>query len=62
MPWAPAAGLGWRGPRPGGPEMTELMLDGIDFGAEDRTVEFYPGFGETARRIARERPRSYTGV
>lgn len=42
--------------------MTELLLDGIDFGPEDRVVEFYPGLGETARRIARERPRSYTGV
>lgn len=42
--------------------MTELMLDGIDLGSEDRVVEFFPGFGETARRIARERPRSYLGV
>ncbi len=61
-PWAPAVGLGWRGPRPGGPEMTEILLEGIGFGPEDRVVEIYPGFGETARRIARERPRSYTGV
>ena len=60
--WPPAIALGWRGPRPGGPEMTEVLLEGVGFGPEDRVVEIFPGFGETARQIARERPRSYTGV
>ena len=48
--------------RPGGVEMTRRMLAELHIGASDRILEFAPGLGDTAARLAEYDPFSYTGV
>ena len=56
------ARMGKRVLRPGGRELTEELLAGIDIGQADHVVEFAPGMGATARLIFKRRPAGYVGV
>ena len=59
--WVLAA-MGKRVLRPGGKELTEKMIDGLNITPNDAVVEFAPGLGFTAELALRCGPRSYTGV
>lgn len=48
--------------RPGGKELTNRLLDALDFSPEDDVVEFAPGIGYTAFGVLEKNPKSYTGV
>jgi len=48
--------------RPGGVELTRVMLQALAVRPEDDVVEFAPGLGLTALEVLRLNPRSYTGV
>ena len=56
------ARMGKRVLRPGGIEMTNALLTGLDIGTSDQVVEFAPGLGVTARLILDKSPEVYTGV
>lgn len=56
------ARLGKRVLRPGGVELTELMLGALAIGPRDQVLELAPGLGATARRVLEARPASYTAV
>lgn len=56
------ASLGKRVLRPGGLELTEQMLKALNIGQTDRVVEFAPGLGMTARRVAALGPASFTAI
>lgn len=56
------ARMGKRVLRPGGVELTEVMLSGLSVGGDDDVVELAPGRGATAALALEHRPRSYTGV
>ena len=56
------ARLGKRVLRPGGLELTRIMLDRLGIGASDEVVEFAPGLGVTARLTLNRQPASYTAV
>lgn len=56
------ARLGKRVLRPGGRELTNKMIEGLQIGEEDDLVEFAPGVGFTASLACAKNPRSYTGV
>ncbi|MEJ7872891.1 MAG: methyltransferase domain-containing protein [Rubrobacteraceae bacterium] len=56
------ARLGKRVLRPGGIELTRVMLDGLGIGPSDHVVEFAPGLGSTARLALERCPHSYIGV
>lgn len=61
-PYAPTETLDLHTPRFGGPQMSELMLDGLGVSGDDRIVEIWPGFGGTTRRVLSLRPRWYRGI
>ncbi len=48
--------------RPGGLELTEKLIDGLQLNVEDKVVEFAPGIGITAELIWAKKPQHYTGV
>lgn len=48
--------------RPGGRELTMLLLGGLDITPDDNVVEFAPGIGFTAMQVLKRHPRSYTGI
>lgn len=48
--------------RPGGRELTMLLLDGLNITPEDNVVEFAPGIGFTAMQVLKRHPKSYTGI
>lgn len=48
--------------RPGGKELTNMMMDKIHITTEDDVLEFAPGLGVTTRLILERNPKSYTGV
>ena len=56
------ARLGKRVLRPGGRELTRVVLDGLNISSADHVVEFAPGLGATAQLIFRSRPAGYVGV
>lgn len=56
------ARLGKKVLRPGGLELTRLMLSSLAVKPADDVVEFAPGLGATARITLAARPASYTAV
>ena len=56
------AKLGKRVLRPGGLELTRIMLDNLHINASDDVVEFAPGLGLTAEITLSRNPKSYTAV
>ena len=56
------AKLGKRVLRPGGRELTEKLIAGLQITPEDDIVEFAPGLGFTANIACSYHPKSYTGV
>ncbi len=56
------AKLGKRVLRPGGLELTKLMLSTLAITANDDVVEFAPGLGITARMTLARKPRSYIAI
>lgn len=48
--------------RPGGRELTMLLLENLRITPEDRVVEFAPGIGFTAMQVLKKNPKSYTGI
>ncbi|MEM7010003.1 MAG: hypothetical protein AAF585_00845 [Verrucomicrobiota bacterium] len=56
------AKLGKRGLRPGGLELSNLLMEKIAIGPDDGVVEFAPGLGVTAKLAWKRNPRSWTGV
>lgn len=56
------AKMGKRVLRPGGLELTRVMLDRLAIQARDAVVEFAPGLGVTARLTLSRHPASYTAV
>ena len=56
------ARMGKRVLRPGGRELTDELLAGLEIGQADHVVEFAPGMGATAQLILKRRPAGYVGV
>lgn len=56
------AKMGKRVLRPGGMEMTRMLLNAAPPTSADRIVEFGPGVGRTAQLLLKARPAAYTGV
>lgn len=56
------AKMGKRVLRPGGLELTRVLLDWLDVKSEDAVVEFAPGMGVTARMTLARKPARYTAV
>ena len=56
------ARMGKRVLRPGGRELTNKVLAGLNIVSADHVVEFAPGLGATARLIFQRRPAGYVGV
>lgn len=56
------AKMGKRVLRPGGLELTRVMLDRLNIQPCDEVVEFAPGLGVTARLTLGKQPASYTAV
>lgn len=48
--------------RPGGRELTKILMQHMDITSADDVVEFAPGLGFTASLACAKKPRSYTGV
>lgn len=48
--------------RPGGRELTEILMKNMDINTLDDVVEFAPGLGFTASLACAKKPKSYTGV
>lgn len=48
--------------RPGGRELTKVLMKNMDINPSDDVVEFAPGLGFTASIACAKKPRSYTGV
>lgn len=59
--WA-LARIGKRVLRPGGLELTRMMLEALCITSDDHVVEFAPGLGITACMALRAEPASYTAV
>lgn len=56
------ASLGKKVLRPGGIQLTRIMLRELAIGTQDRVVELAPGLGATARRTLTRRPAAYCAV
>jgi len=56
------AKMGKRVLRPGGLELTRVMLERLNIQSRDEVVEFAPGLGVTARMTLSRHPASYTAV
>jgi ubiquinone/menaquinone biosynthesis C-methylase UbiE len=56
------AKMGKRVLRPGGLELTRVMLDGLNIQPRDSVIEFAPGLGVTARMTLQRRPATYTAI
>lgn len=54
--------LGKRVLRPGGIELTRMMLESLAIGEEDDVVEYAPGMGVTARLVLEKSPRQYVAI
>lgn len=56
------AKMGKRVLRPGGLELTRVMLDRLAIQSSDTVIEFAPGLGVTARMTLSRQPVSYTAI
>lgn len=56
------AKMGKRVLRPGGWELTQKLVNGMEISATDNLVEFAPGMGKTAALLIDKQPKTYTGV
>ncbi len=56
------AKMGKRILRPGGWELTQRLVNGLEIEDEDSVVEFAPGMGITASLLISKKPRKYTGI
>ncbi|MGO1669571.1 MAG: class I SAM-dependent methyltransferase [Sphingobacterium sp.] len=56
------AKVGKRVLRPGGRELTNILMENLDINPADDVVEFAPGLGFTASIACAKKPNSYTGV
>ncbi|MCK9481664.1 MAG: class I SAM-dependent methyltransferase [Bacteroidia bacterium] len=56
------AKMGKRVLRPGGKELTQKLVSGLDVNHKDDIVEFAPGLGYTASLTLAKLPHSYVGV
>ncbi|HRN55567.1 MAG TPA: class I SAM-dependent methyltransferase [Agriterribacter sp.] len=56
------AKMGKRVLRPGGRELTEILINNMNINPSDDVVEFAPGLGFTASLTCAKKPNSYTGV
>src|SRR5690606_31967678 len=54
--------VGKRVLRPGGRELTGVLMKNLDINPTDDVVEFAPGLGFTASLACAKNPNSYTGV
>jgi SAM-dependent methyltransferase len=61
-PWEVSRALDLHGPLFGGSGMTDVLLDGLHLSGDDDVIEFWPGRGETTRKVLPLRPRSYRGI
>lgn len=48
--------------RPGGKELTQKLVSGLNITSQDNVVEFAPGLGFTASLTLNHHPKSYVGV
>lgn len=48
--------------RPGGRQLTNLLIENLDINPSDDIVEFAPGLGFTAAIACSRKPNSYTGI
>lgn len=48
--------------RPGGRELTNILMQNMDINTSDDVVEFAPGLGYTAALTCAKKPNSYTGI
>ena len=56
------AKVGKRVLRPGGKEMTKMLVENLNITPQDKIVEFAPGLGFTASLALKKHPKSYIGV
>ncbi|MEM7334421.1 MAG: methyltransferase domain-containing protein [Chloroflexota bacterium] len=56
------ARMGKRVLRPGGLQLTKIMLNNLNIQLADHVVEFAPGLGATAKLALENHPASYTAV
>lgn len=56
------ARLGKQVLRPGGRELTSILIEEMDIQPQDDVVEFAPGLGLTASIVCAKDPHSYTGI
>lgn len=56
------AKMGKRVLRPGGKELTQKLVDGLNITKQDNIVEFAPGMGYTASLTIAKSPLTYTGI
>lgn len=56
------ATMGKRVLRPGGLELSNWMVRGLQIGEKDDVVELAPGLGRTAELVLKNKPLSYTGI
>lgn len=56
------AKMGKRVLRPGGKELTNKLVQGINITSQDDIVEFAPGIGYTAGLTIQKEPKSYVGI
>jgi len=56
------ARLGKKVLRPGGKELTEILIENMKINSQDDVVEFAPGLGLTASLTCAKKPKSFTGV
>lgn len=48
--------------RPGGLELTKIMIENLNISSDDDVVEFAPGLGITAEMTCNKNPKTYTAV
>lgn len=56
------ARVGKRVLRPGGRELTNILIENLAITPEDDVVEFAPGLGFTASLVCAKKPKSYIGI
>ncbi|MBX2909929.1 MAG: methyltransferase domain-containing protein [Chitinophagales bacterium] len=56
------ARMGKRVLRPGGKELTQKLISGLQISSADNVVEFAPGLGYTAALALTKQPKTYVGV
>lgn len=56
------ARLGKKVLRPGGKELTEVLIKNLDINPQDDVVEFATGLGLTASLACKGKPKSFTGI